>query len=135
MSSIVLWGPGDERLADAVVEHARGAAVLAPRTSLADLLTLARAARLVVSGDTGPLHLATAIGTPVVGIYGPTDPARNGPLCDADVSVSRHEVCQCYHLRRCRAPAWCLGDVEMREVLEAVDRRLDHSALPVPSNL
>jgi heptosyltransferase-1 len=42
-------------------------------------MALLRRAKFVVSADTGPLHLATALGTPVVGLYGPTDPARNGP--------------------------------------------------------
>ena len=51
--------------------------------------TLLAYAALVVSGDTGPIHLAAAAGTPIVGLYGPTDPARNGPWSPRDVTVSR----------------------------------------------
>ena len=64
-------------------------------------MALARAAALVVSGDTGPLHIATAAGTPTVGIFGPTDPARNGPWSADDVTVSAYE----------RAGVTTIGDV------------------------
>jgi len=123
--SLVLWGPGDEALADAVTGHSEGCAVRAPRTDIGDLLSLVQGASVFVSGDTGPLHLAAAVGTPVVGIYGPTDPARNGPWDPRDVCVSRSGVCECSHLRRCRAARWCLDEVGVEEVAEAVYRRVE----------
>ncbi len=70
---------------------------------------MTRAAALVVSGDTGPLHIATAVGTPVVALFGPTDPARNGPYAEADVSVSRYDSCDCHYERRCHRSSWCLA--------------------------
>lgn len=124
LHSLVLWGPGDERLAATVVASSVGAAALAPETTLADVMHLARAASVVVSGDTGPLHLAAAVGAPCVGIYGPTDPARNGPWSPYDISLSRHAICECSHQRRCRAPRWCLDDLGVEEVVEAVVERL-----------
>ena len=123
--SIVAWGPGEHDLAAAVVAASDGAAALAPATSLGDLLAMIGAAGLVVSGDTGPLHLAAALGTPIVGIYGPTDPARNGPWSPADVTLSRTDACACHHQRRCTAAVWCLGELGAGEVSAAVDRRLD----------
>ena len=122
--SVVLWGPGEEALAAEVVAGANGAAVLSPKTTIADLVALARRAALMVSGDTGPTHIAAALGTPIVGIYGPTRPARNGPLSPLDVTVSRDAVCQCHHLRRCTRERMCLLDIEVAEVLDAVERRL-----------
>ena len=124
LMSIVLWGPGEEALAAEVVAGANGAAVLSPKTTIADLVALARRAALMVSGDTGPTHIAAALGTPIVGIYGPTRPARNGPLSPLDVTVSRDTVCQCHHLRRCTRERMCLLDIEVAEVLDAVERRL-----------
>jgi len=124
LTSVVLWGPGEEALADAVVAEARGAAVLSPKTTIADLVALARGAALMVSGDTGPTHIATAVGTPIVGLYGPTRPARNGPLSPLDITVSRDSVCECHHLRRCRAARMCLLDIGADEVIAAVERRL-----------
>ncbi len=76
---LVVWGPGEEPDAGAVVERATGDAVLAPATDLAELAALLQDARIFVGGDSGPLHLACAVGCPVVGIYGPTDPQVNQP--------------------------------------------------------
>jgi lipopolysaccharide heptosyltransferase I len=76
---VVLWGPGEEGDARAIASAARGAALIAPPTTLRELVALARRARLVIAGDTGPLHIAAAVGTPCVGFYGPTSGVRNGP--------------------------------------------------------
>jgi lipopolysaccharide heptosyltransferase I len=124
LRSIVLWGPGEEALAKEVVAAAQGAAFVSPKTTIADLVALARRAALMVSGDTGPTHIAAALGTPIVGIYGPTRPARNGPMSPDDVTVSRDSVCQCHHLRRCKLDRMCLLDIEVAEVLDACERRL-----------
>jgi len=124
LRSVVLWGPGERELAEAVVGAAEGAALLSPKTSIADLVALARGAAIMVSGDTGPTHIAAAVGTPLVGIYGPTRPERNGPWRSADISVSRAETCECHHLRRCRRDTMCLMDIATAEVLDAIERRL-----------
>jgi lipopolysaccharide heptosyltransferase I len=123
LPSIVLWGPGEEGLAGAVVETSGGAARVAPPTNLRDLLALSRAASLMVSGDTGPLHIASAAGTPTVSLFGPTDPHRNGPWAQDDVTVSRYGACGCHYERRCRKPEWCLGSVELAEVTAAIQQR------------
>jgi heptosyltransferase-1 len=75
---LVNAGPGEESMADVIVKEASGAAIPLA-TSLGQLIALTRRIALCVAGDTGPLHLACALGRPVVGIYGPTDPSRNGP--------------------------------------------------------
>jgi lipopolysaccharide heptosyltransferase I len=124
LMSVALWGPGEQALAEAVVAAAGGAAMLSPPTRIADLVALARGAALMVSGDTGPTHVAAAVGTPIVGIYGPTRPARNGPWSPEDITVSRDAVCQCHHRRQCRLARMCLLDIEVAEVMAAVDRRL-----------
>lgn len=122
--SLVLWGPGERALGEEVVAKANGAAILAPQTTIADIAALAAAAAVMVSGDTGPTHIASAMGTPLVGIYGPTRPERNGPLGKDDVSVSRASICQCHHLRQCKLQRMCLLDIDVAEVLDAVERRL-----------
>jgi lipopolysaccharide heptosyltransferase I len=124
LSSVVLWGPGEEALARDVVSTAAGAAMLSPSTSISDLVALSRGAALLVSGDTGPAHIAAAVGTPILGIYGPTRPSRNGPWSPDDVTISRAAICQCHHLRRCRMKTMCLADIGVDEVLNAVERRL-----------
>lgn len=122
--SIVLWGPGEETLAREVVAHSHGAASVSPPTSIADLVALAQAAGLMVSGDTGPLHLAAAAGAPIVGLYGPTNPARNGPWAPGDRTCSRFEQCLCHHERRCRRATPCIAEIPVAEVLAAIDDRL-----------
>jgi ADP-heptose:LPS heptosyltransferase len=87
-------------------------------------VALIRGAALMISGDTGPTHVAAALGTPLVGIYGPTRPSRNGPWSPDDVTISRADVCRCHHRRRCTQARMCLLDVEAAEVVEAVERRL-----------
>lgn len=85
--AIVVWGGDAERAAaERIVADSLGAAILAPQTSLQDLGELTRLARLFISGDTGPLHLAAAVGTPCVGLFGPVPGSRNGPY-------GRHHVC------------------------------------------
>lgn len=133
---VVIWGPEDEARAAAVVAASGGAAAPAPPTGLVELASLLRAAALLVSGDTGPLHLAAALGTPVVGLYGPSDPARNGPWSPEDEVVSAFPDCGCAArraaggravpmVRRCRAAAPCLRALAAERVCAAVDRRLE----------
>jgi len=76
---VVSYGPGEEDLAQSVVSAAGKSAPVAIPLDLKPLMALLRRAKFVVSADTGPLHLADALGTPVVGLFGPTGPARNGP--------------------------------------------------------
>lgn len=71
--TLVVWGPDELNLARAI------GGLIAPETNLRELAFILQHAHVVVGGDTGPLHLADALGTRVVGLYGPTDPARNGP--------------------------------------------------------
>lgn len=78
--SLIVWGGDAERTAaERIVEEAGGEAVLAPATSLPELAEVAARARVFISSDTGPLHLAAAAGTPCVGLFGPVPASRNGP--------------------------------------------------------
>ncbi len=124
LRSAVLWGPGEDGLAREIALTSNGAAEVAPATMIADVVTLSRAASLVISGDTGPLHVAAAAGASVVGIYGPTDPARNGPWNPADITVSRYEACVCHYERRCRRQTPCLADISVEDLVAAIDQRL-----------
>ena len=77
---IVVWGGDAERdAAGRIVAGSGGTAIMAPPTTLQDLGELCRLARVFISSDTGPLHLAAAVGTPCVGLFGPVPAKRNGP--------------------------------------------------------
>jgi lipopolysaccharide heptosyltransferase I len=122
--SVVTWGPGEEALAERVVTASGGAARKAFATTLLDYVELARQARLVVAADTGPLHLACAVGTPVVALFGPTDPARNGPFSPHDATLRRVPPCAPCHRRRCPVHEGVMAGITPAEALAASLRRL-----------
>ena len=124
LRSVVMWGPGEEPLAAAVVAASAGSADAAPSTTIADIVAIAHGARLMVSGDTGPLHVAGAVGTPLVALFGPTLPERNGPWAASDVTLSRIATCACFYERRCKKSTPCIDDIAVDEVVQAVRRRL-----------
>jgi lipopolysaccharide heptosyltransferase I len=124
--SVVLWGPGEADAARAATDASAGAGQLAPETTLSDLVVLARGAKLMISGDTGPLHIACAMGVPAVALFGPTNAKRNGPWSTDDISLSRYDACDCHYERQCRrdAATWCLASITVGEVTAAADERL-----------
>ena len=124
LRALVTWGPDERGLAEQVVAASGGAAAPAPPTAIADLAVLMRDAALVVSGDTGPLHIAAAMGAPLVGLYGPTWPERNGPWHADDQVISRAGGCVCHHKRQCLRGAPCIDEIAVADVLAAAVRRL-----------
>jgi len=124
MPSVVTWGSGEQALAGRVAAASNGAAQVAPSTTIADLVELTRSASLFVAGDTGPMQLAAAVGTPVLGLFGPTNPLRNGSWNAGDTWVSRFDDCECHHKRRCRRETPCINTISVEEVAGAVDRRV-----------
>jgi lipopolysaccharide heptosyltransferase I len=125
--SLVLWGPGEQELAHEVAAQSGGAAEISPPTTITDLVGLARGARLMISGDTGPLHLAAAAKTPIVSLFGPTDSRRNGSWASNDVSVSEFHHCICHYKRECSRATRCLDDISVDDVTRAVAMRLDRA--------
>jgi ADP-heptose:LPS heptosyltransferase len=124
LAPVVLWGPDDEKRADAVVEASRGTARRAPATSLLELAALARVSRLFLAADTGPLHIAGAMGAPLVGVFGPTDPSRNGPWSRDDEVVRRVPACAPCHKRNCDTHRDIMKKVPVDAILAAASRRL-----------
>ncbi len=120
--SILNYGPGEEELVR-VAETAGSGAVRAMSCSLTKLIALTRRARLFVGGDTGPLHLAAALRVPVVAIYGPTDPARNGPYGTRSI-VLRSEDSVTSHARRAEADEGMLA-IGSEAVIAAANKLLD----------
>jgi heptosyltransferase-1 len=99
--SLVNYGPGEEDLFRAV-SAASGDRARPANGTITELIALTRRARLFIGGDTGPLHLAAALRVPVVAIYGPTDPARNGPYGTRSI-VLRSQESLTTHARRAAA--------------------------------
>jgi heptosyltransferase I len=130
--SYVTFGPGEEELAQAVTRHARSGTAQVIASTLKQFVALARRATLFVGGDTGPLHLAAAAGTPLVGIYGPTSPERNGPFNPQDITVGRDLWCRAAcHRRACWH--WECMDIPVSVVARAVAERLNRVSLAAPA--
>ncbi|MEN3330732.1 MAG: heptosyltransferase [Blastocatellia bacterium] len=133
--SYVTYGPGEEELAQVVASHARSGAAQLIASTLKQFGALARRAALFVGGDTGPLHLAAAAGTAVVGIYGPTSPERNGPFNPQDITVGRDLWCRtACHRRACWH--WECMDIPASLVARAASLRLARASVaarPAPA--
>ena len=121
VASVVSCGPaGDDRaFASAIVEASDGAARIAPETpSLAVLAALFSCSRLYVGGDTGPMHVASLVGTPVVQILGPTDPVENAPFPGTPSRTVRVQI-HCNPCRRGCAAATCMRVIPPDAVSDA----------------
>jgi len=121
VQSVVNYGPGEEKLARAAETASEGAA-RAFQCSISELIALTRRARLFIGGDTGPLHLAAALKVPVVAIFGPTDPARNGPYGTRSV-VLRNPASTTTHARNPRTDEAMLG-IGVEEVVDGAQSLL-----------
>lgn len=120
---VVSFGPGERELAESVrTASGEPAPILLPM-DLAELMALLRRAKFVVAGDTGPLHLACALGTPVIGLYGPTDPARNGPFSTADIVVRNAKPEETTYKRGAAFSPTMLS-ITVEQVLVAIEKRL-----------
>jgi heptosyltransferase-1 len=119
---ILLTGSaGEENLIAAILQRAGSRRARYVPATLVQFIALARRASLFIGGDTGPLHLAAAVGTPIVGIFGPTDPSRNGPFAADDIALSN--LGPINHTRREAHPTYLAG-ISVESVLAAIEKRL-----------
>jgi heptosyltransferase-1 len=121
LAVIINHGPGEEALAEAVRESSGG--VAAPvKCSVGELIALMRRASLFVGGDTGPMHLAAALGVPVVALFGPTRPERNGPYGTKSVVLRSPQSAD--NSSHTDAPDQGLMAIQAQAVIEAADQLL-----------
>jgi len=121
--AVVSYGPGEDALARDLIRTAGNPAPVAIPLPLGPLMALLRRAKFIVSADSGPLHLASALGTRVVGLFGPTDPARNGPYSPGDISVrNAHASVTTYRRGASYSPA--MLSITVDQVVDAVERRM-----------
>jgi len=96
---------------------------LGGQTSLLDLAYLYKKAQMVITTDSGPMHLASAVGTPVIALFGPTDPARTGPYSKEHVIITAELPCSPCFLKKCSTRK-CMKDISPDEVLAAIEEKL-----------
>ena len=123
---VLTWGPGQLPDVEKIVSIMRHEAFVPPPTTLPQLGALLKRCSVVISNDSGPMHIAAAVGTPVLGIYGPTNPALQGPYGDQHVTV-RKEGLECLgcNLMKCPIGHVCMSDLTVDDVLTAVVHLLE----------
>jgi len=124
---LISWGPGEKKLASKLKSYMKHKATVLFPTSILQLAALIEKAILFIGSDSGPLHLATALQTPVIGLLGPTDPKRNGSFDHQDIIISKDLDCSPCYKKNCNNPL-CMENISVDEVVEAVDRRLKKAA-------
>jgi lipopolysaccharide heptosyltransferase I len=124
LRSVITYGPGERELAERVVASSRTGAATAASPTLKSFHALARRATVYVGGDPGPTHLTVAAGTPVVGLFGPTEWWRNGSPREDDICVERTDIgCRVdCHRRACSQ--WVCMEIGVERVAAAVGERL-----------
>jgi heptosyltransferase-1 len=123
---VINYGPGEGALVSAVKAASGNSQPLAYDGELPQLMALLRNAACIVGGDTGPLHLAVALRTPAVALFGPTDPARNGPYPPREIVLRGPKAVTTYKRDDSTDPSFL--DLSVDQVYEAVQRRLGASA-------
>lgn len=122
LPTLVVWAGNQEKdWAETIVARSEGHARLAPPTSLTELAAVSRRARLFIGSDTGPLHIAVAVGTPCVGLYGPMPAERNGPYGEQHVAIQKAQFEGTSRERRSASPE-VMNAIRVDDVLEACRR-------------
>ena len=119
----VFWGPGEKPLADEIAERIGDAAVVAPPTSLKQLGAMFERCSLVVSNDSGPMHIAAALGIPTVGIFGPVNPLLQGP-CGEKARYARKDELACLgcnYDKTCPIGNVCMTELDAEKVFGVVE--------------
>src|SRR5262249_53233796 len=123
LPSLVVWaGAPEKSWAGTIVARPAGSAIQAPPTTLPELAALCRAARLFVSSDTGPLHIAAAVGTTCVGLFGPKPAERNGAYGRSNINVQKMIIPATTRPRS--AGRECMLAIEVDDVCAACDQVL-----------
>jgi ADP-heptose:LPS heptosyltransferase len=132
---ILIGGPEEEDLCRQLNESVSNRCLnVAGKLSLPETAAFLKRCRVVVSGDTGPAHIAVAVGTPVIGLYGPTYPARSGPYGCLDTVIDQSSSCQCHNSKTCNfaapgEPGECMRRIMLEEITHRLKMELEGQPL------
>ena len=124
-----LWGPSELPLVKSIQKKMCQPSLRACPTSLKQSMALMERAHLFIAGDTGPLHIAAALGIPCVGIFGPTSPERNGPYGQNHKVIQTDVPCRSCYRRFCTSKE-CMESIQADKILEAVSEMLPIIGFP-----
>ncbi len=119
---IILWGKSDEEDAQKIYNLLGDRSILAPSTTIQELAAMIARCAILIANDSGPMHIATAVGTPVLGLFGPTSPYMQGPFGQQNewLRVEGLDCLEC-NLLDCPKNHECFMDIKIERVIEKVD--------------
>src|SRR5262249_40850448 len=121
-SCAIVIGPGEEGIAREAAQAAGGSIpILGANLDPIELTALLSRARVVIANDSGPMHLAAAVGTPVVAFFGPTDPGRTAATGAPARLLDRYVFCSPCFLKKCPFGHECMKEIEVEVALRAVE--------------
>jgi len=124
LKSVIVGSRGDQDIAKTIVERSQGNAVsLIGKTCLKELIEIMRHAKFVVSNDSGPMHIAAALGIPVFALFGPTEPRRTGPYGDIHTVIREEIPCAPCLKRKCNELK-CMRGLSVERVSDAITRKV-----------
>ena len=126
-AKIIVFGGKQEQDTTELIVNISQVSILnmAGKTSVRELMAIIKHCRVFITNDSGPMHIAAALGVPVVAIFGSTDPARTGPLGDQHIVIKKDVACSPCFLRKCYKDLLCMDLISVDDVLRGVKRRLE----------
>jgi ADP-heptose:LPS heptosyltransferase len=130
LGAVVVGAAGREAEFAAEVQRAASSDVanLAGQTTLRDLIGIFARSRIAFGPDSGPMHMAAALGTPVVSLWGATSPLRSAPYGAEDLVLVGPVACHPFYLRRCPVGRLCMQEINVEPVLAAIEAGLARRA-------
>jgi heptosyltransferase-3 len=127
---LLVWGPGEEKDVRELQSKMSQPSILLPQTSLKQLGAIVKRCNLFVTNDSGPMHIAAAVGTPVVAIFGPTNPMLQGPVGSGHEIVRNERLdCLCCNYTDCPIGNPCMLELSVEEVMDGVRRAIAKNKL------
>lgn len=122
---IITYGPGEKKDAEKIKSLSHSVPIISPPTTLGELIALIERCKVLLASDTGPLHLATALGKKVIGLYGPTDEIRNGPYGKENIVIKNDIPCLSCWKKSCSHIS-CIREITVSEVAEKLSLLLQN---------
>ena len=131
----IIWGKSDEKDAFRIHSLLNEKSFIAPETTIQELAAMIARCKIIIANDSGPMHMATAVGTPVLGLFGPTNPYMHGPLGDKNAWIRLDELeCIECNLLVCPRKHECFRDLPVEKVLDKVELLISKNNIVISSH-
>jgi len=131
----IIWGKSDKEDAFKIHSLLGEKSFIAPETTIQELAAMIARCKILIANDSGPMHIASAVGTPILGLFGPTNPYRHGPFGDKNewIRLDELECIEC-NLLVCPRKHECFRDLPVEKVLSKVESIISKNNIVIPSH-